>query len=254
MLRIQITNNLLRLFKYNYSMNWTSYAVSHPGNKRKFNQDAYFCHDQHGIWAIADGMGGHEAGDVASQTIIQSLANLAQSGAENNSLMNITSLLEDVNQQLFAQNQANDRMVGSTIALVQVDNNICHCLWVGDSRIYLYRQQQFAQISSDHSYVQQLVDNGEITAKQAKTHQKRNVLTRAIGSAEELSFDTKNITVYANDKILICSDGLYSEVSTEEITAILEYSSAQTACENLLNLCLSRQANDNVSFVLVEIK
>lgn len=234
-------------------MNWKSHAVSHPGNKRKYNQDAYFCHDNNGLWAVADGMGGHEAGEVASQTIVQSLANLAQSGRENNSVPNITSILEDVNQQLFSQNSANERIAGSTVALVQTINNHCTCLWAGDSRIYLYREGELQQISSDHSYVQELINQGKISIDEAVTHKHRNVITRAIGVHEELSFDVKQLELQSNDILLICSDGLYNEIANNEIAAILEYADLKHATKNLLELCLSREAGDNVSFVLVGV-
>lgn len=232
-------------------MNWISHAVSHPGNKRKYNQDAYFCHDHNGLWAVADGMGGHEAGEVASQTIVQSLANLAQSGRENSNVPNITSILEDVNQQLFSQNSANERIAGSTVAIVRTADNHCTCLWAGDSRIYLYREGKLQQISSDHSYVQELINQGKISIDEATTHKHRNVITRAIGVHAELSFDVKHIELQDNDKILICSDGLYNEIANNEIAAILEYANLKRATKDLLDLCLSREAGDNVSFVLV---
>lgn len=233
-------------------MNWISHAVSHPGNKRTYNQDAYFCHDDNRLWAIADGMGGHEAGEIASQTIIQSLANLAQSGRENSNILNITSILEDVNQQLFHLNHTAERTAGSTIAVVQVENEQCTCLWAGDSRIYLFRDGQLQQLSLDHSYVQELINRGELSAVEAATHKQRNIITRAIGVSEQLQFDCKKIDLQANDKILLCSDGLYNEVGNEEIAAILQYSTLETASKILLDLCLSREANDNISFILVE--
>lgn len=232
-------------------MNWISHAVSHPGNKRKYNQDAYFCHDNNGLWAVADGMGGHEAGEVASQTIVQSLANLAQSGRENSNIRNITSILEDVNQQLFSQNSANERIAGSTVAIVRTTDNQCTCLWAGDSRIYLYRQGELQQLSSDHSVVQELINQGKLSIAEAATHKYRNVITRAIGVHQELAFDVKEINLQAHDKILICSDGLYNEIDNNEIAAILEYADLKHASKNLLDLCLSREAGDNVSFILV---
>lgn len=234
-------------------MNWRSHAITHPGNRRHYNQDAYFCHDQNGVWAVADGMGGHEAGEIASQTIVQSLANLTQSGLQNSHTLNITSILEDVNQQLYQQNSANDRMVGSTVAMVRADKEQCTCLWAGDSRIYLYRAQQLQQLSVDHSYVQELINQGQLTATDAQTHQQRNVITRAIGVNEQLDIESKQLKLLPHDILLLCSDGLYNEVADEEIAAILEYATPPTAMKNLLDLCLSREAKDNISFVIVEV-
>jgi serine/threonine protein phosphatase PrpC len=214
-------------------MNWTSHAISHPGNRRKYNQDAYFCHDKNGVWAIADGMGGHEAGEIASQTIVQSLANLTQSGAHNSHILNITSILEDVNQQLYRQNSANERMVGSTIAMVQANQNNCTCLWAGDSRIYHYRDQHLQQLSVDHSYVQELINQGELSIADAESHAQRNVITRAIGVSENLDIEAKQFELQTNDLLLICSDGLYNEVAEAEIAAILEYSKPADAIKRL---------------------
>lgn len=235
-------------------MNWTSHAFTHPGNLRNANQDAYYCHDQHGLWVVADGMGGHEAGEIASQTIMQSLANLTQSGAANTTLPNITSMLEDVNDQLFAQNTEHQRLVGSTIAMVQASNNECICLWAGDSRIYRLRHGQLEQVSVDHSYVQELINQGELSAEDAAHHKNKNVITRAIGVAAELHVDVKNIDVQVGDVLLLCSDGLYNEIEAAELAAILAFSSAKKAAQQLLELCLSREAKDNVSFVIVEVQ
>ena len=234
-------------------MNWISYAVSHPGNVRTHNQDAYYCHDENGLWAIADGMGGHSAGDIASQTIIQALDNLSKGGASNTNIFTLTSILEDVNEQLVKQNIEHDRMTGSTIAVVFANDKNCTCLWAGDSRIYLYRNERLLQLSTDHSQLQELIAQGELTVEQAKEY-KNNVLTRAIGADADLKFDYKEFMLVANDKLLICSDGLYNEIDRAEIAAILEYTAASKVADELLKLCLARTAKDNISIILVDIK
>jgi serine/threonine protein phosphatase PrpC len=234
-------------------MNWISYAVSHAGNIRSNNQDAYYRHDQNGLWAIADGMGGHSAGDIASQTIIQSLDNLSKGGASNTNILTLTSILEDVNEQLVKQNIEHNRIAGSTIAVVFANDKNCTCLWAGDSRIYLYRNQRLLQLSTDHSQLQELITQGQITAEDAK-HYKNNVLTRAIGADADLKFDYKEFMLESYDKLLICSDGLYNELERSEISAILEYTPAAQAPEALLKLCLARTAKDNITILLVDIK
>ena len=234
-------------------MNWISYAVSHAGNVRSSNQDAYYRHDQNGLWALADGMGGHSAGDIASQTIIQALANLSSAGASNTNIFTITSILEDVNEQLVKQNIEHNRMTGSTIAVVFASGKNCTCLWAGDSRIYLYRNQRLLQLSTDHSQLQEMIAHGEITPEQAKDY-KNNVLTRAIGADVDLKFDYKEFMLEPGDKLLLCSDGLYNEIERSEIAAILEYTSAAKVPDELLKLCLARTAKDNVSIILVDIK
>lgn len=233
-------------------MNWTSYAISHAGNVRNNNQDAFYRNDENGLWAIADGMGGHSAGDIASQTIITALANLSKGGASNTNIFTLTSILEDVNEQLVAQNTEHDRMAGSTIAVVFANEKNCTCLWAGDTRIYLYRQQRLLQLSTDHSQLQELLAQGEITPEQAK-HYKNNVLTRAIGADANLKFDYKEFILEEGDKLLLCSDGLYNEIERAEIAAILEYTPTAQVTEKLLQLCLARTAKDNITIVLVDI-
>lgn len=234
-------------------MNIFSYAITHPGNKRQYNQDAYFCDDKNGLWAIADGMGGHDAGDIASQTIIQSIANLAQTGQMNLDILTITSILEDVNEQIFTQNVEHQRMMGSTIALVYAEDKNAICLWAGDSRVYLLRDNHLLQLSTDHSYIQELKNSGTYL-DQATTNKKNNIITRAIGASAELKCDYRELQLEADDKLLICSDGLYNEMSNEEIGAILQYSAdIQTAGKNLLDVCLSREAKDNIGLIVLEV-
>jgi serine/threonine protein phosphatase PrpC len=233
-------------------MHWTSHAESHTGNKRKNNQDAYYTHDKNGLWVIADGMGGYEAGEITSQTITQSLANLAQTGQANTDILTVTSILEDVNEQLVAQNTANNRIVGSTVAAAFMEQDTCTCLWAGDSRIYLFRDSNLVQLSLDHSYVEELIQNGEIDRADADKHSKSNVITRAIGVAESLTFDYKEIELLPGDRLLLCSDGLYGEISPSEIATILEFNpEPKKAVTQLLDLTLSREAKDNVNIIIV---
>ena len=233
-------------------MNWTSYAVSHAGNIRTTNQDAYYRQDRLGLWAVADGMGGHAAGDVASQTIVQALDNLSNAGASNINILTLTSILEDVNEQLVMQNIEHNRMTGSTIAAVFANDKNCTCLWAGDSRIYLYRQQHLLQLSTDHSQLQELITQGQLSVEEAK-HYKNNVLTRAIGADADLKFDYREFILEAGDKLLLCSDGLYNEIERSEIIAILEYTPAHEIANKLLKLCLAREAKDNISIILINI-
>ena len=232
-------------------MNWKSYAVSDTGNKRAINQDAYFCHDNHGVWLVADGMGGHEDGEIASQTIVQSIANLCESGKDNIRTTNITSMLEDVNQQIHHQNIALNRTVGSTIAMVMMNEDSFSYLWAGDSRIYLYRDKSLEQITTDHSYIQELLKLNKIAQNDAKHHKQRNLITRAIGIDKTIELESGTHDLQTGDKLLICTDGLYSELSSQEIATILEHDAPNAAAINLKKVCLSREASDNVSFIII---
>ena len=140
-------------------------AKSDKGKVRASNQDSGYSGNN--LFIVADGMGGHSAGDIASQTIITALANLSKGGASNTNIFTLTSILEDVNEQLVAQNVEHERMAGSTIAVAFATGKNCTCLWAGDTRIYLYRRQRLLQLSTDHSQLQELLAQGEITPEQA---------------------------------------------------------------------------------------
>lgn len=234
---------------------WTSAERSHVGMVRTINEDACLARPDLGLWAVADGMGGHEAGDVASQMIVDTLGQLEPPTDWDSFLNAVRQGLCEVNQHLREQSaqRYQNRTIGSTVVVLLLRDTLSACLWVGDSRIYRLRDGQLQQITRDHSHVQELVDQGLISAAEAHRHPLANVITRAVGSAEELQVDQVIDTLQTEDTFLLCSDGLNKAVSDEEIAHFLTQSNGQCeeAVKALIHLALMREANDNVTTVMV---
>ena len=254
---------------------WISAAVTHRGKVRLVNEDSILAKDSEGIWAVADGMGGHAAGDYASQCIVQRLSNLELSNTDNEKTAElIDEQLNQINELLI--DYARDQKfytVGSTLAALSLNKSgmgLVH--WAGDSRVYELSSQGLIQLTKDHSLVQELVDMGEISEEQALNYPSKNVITRAVGAGERLCSGCLLVYIDEPKVYLICSDGLTNEVELSEIQKLLtkllveqisgplksaaldEQTVRQTLDQNaqqLLDQVLRTPANDNVSFVLV---
>lgn len=236
---------------------WSSAGRSHVGMVRAINEDACLVLPEVGLWAVADGMGGHEAGDIASQMIVETLQRIAPPSAWDNFLESARESLRDVNLRLREESaqRYQHRTIGSTVAVLLIHGDRCACLWVGDSRIYRMRDGQLQQLTRDHSHVQELVDQGLISSEDAHRHPLANVITRAVGSADDLLIDEAVYPIRAGDTFLLCSDGLNKTVSDEEIARLLAHSNdnCQEAVKAFIHLALMRDASDNVTTVVVHV-
>lgn len=235
-------------------LKWRSFARTDVGLRRTCNEDAVLDWPQAGIWAIADGMGGHQAGDVASRMIVQALSKLELSGDLEESIKKASACLKQVNDDLrdLAESQFNKQIVGSTVvALVAGDKGFA-CLWAGDSRLYRLRDGQLAQLTVDHCQHPVYPIDCMITTD--KFLKQSNVITRAIGAADDLVLDCETIDAQPGDIYLLCSDGLDKEVSFQEIEAVLNANTLEGSVQALVDLTLQRGARDNVSVIVVEIE
>jgi protein phosphatase len=224
------------------------------GGKRKINEDSLLARPDAGLWVVADGMGGHAAGDVASNAVIFPLHDIQPP----EDLPDFVDFIEDtfmsVNQQLrdYANNELGGRTVGSTVVSLLLTQRVGVCLWAGDSRLYRLRGGQLSRLSRDHSAVQEMVEAGAITQAEADSHPKSNVITRAVGGAEFLFVDCAVFAPEAGDKYLLCSDGLYNEVMDDTIRRKLALEPEEaTAC--LLEEALNNGGRDNVSLIVVAV-
>jgi serine/threonine protein phosphatase PrpC len=236
-------------------MQQTSHAQSHRGTVRKVNEDAYLELPCHGIWVVADGMGGHAAGDVASQLIIDKVQRVVErTSPEDMSDDILVEALQDANQQLLrmSETEFSGQCVGSTVVILFIKNNSSHLLWAGDSRAYLLRNQQLSQVTKDHSQVNEMVDEGLLKPEDAETHPLANVITRAVGVAEYLDIEIKMYDLQHDDVFLLCSDGLNKEVSDTEIEQALCSGSIIDSGMALMHASLVRNARDNVTCILVK--
>ena len=237
------------------AFHFLSAACTDTGTVRKVNEDALLERADIGLWVVADGMGGHRAGDYASGLIVRALDGLHGPINAASLLSEARSRLTQVNRRLRAESaSASGQTIGSTVVVLLVSARHYCCLWAGDSRIYLLRDRQIAQLTHDHSHVQELVDRGLLTPAEARNHPQGNVVTRAVGADDELKLDKINARAHAHDVFLLCSDGLTKELTDDEIARALEAYPVDQAVRALVQMALTRGASDNVTAVLVELQ
>lgn len=235
-------------------LTFKSSSATHVGMVRKLNEDSFISRDEVGLWAVADGMGGHQAGDVASQQVVKSLATVPN-------CPDIVALLDATRTAIRAANSAllgmagqydRDRVPGSTVVALVMHGDQAAVTWAGDSRIYRLRNGRAEQVSRDHSHVQELLNQHLISPEEAEHHPMSNVITRAIGIEDPVELETLKLELQEGDRFLLCSDGLSRLVSLEEIAQLLQTRQLEEAVHSLLHTALVRGAPDNVTIVSVE--
>ncbi|WP_333874581.1 PP2C family protein-serine/threonine phosphatase [Methylobacter sp.] len=232
---------------------WNSYGLTHIGKKRKINQDAFLNLPNKQLWVVADGMGGHKAGEVASASIINSLEALIPEQTIGSTVKKIYSALLKVNQKLLnlAAEGGDNEIIGSTVVILLVCHQYCVYLWSGDSRIYIFRKGVLKQISRDHNNKSRLLAEGS-SIKEVKAYPFSQILTHAIGGEENLYLDAQIQEIRDGDIFLLCSDGLNKEVCDTEIESILKKASIEESLIQLIELALEREAQDNISIILTQ--
>lgn len=224
------------------------------GCVRKLNEDAFLDGAPAQLWAVADGMGGHDSGDYASAHIIERLSRIT--GADSTYALRtiVARELQQANEELLRQSSQLERSrMGATVAVLGARNGYYSCTWAGDSRIYLLRRGRLRRLTSDHSLVQSLVDAGEITPAEARHHARSHVVTRAVGAGRDLQLETTNGELRAGDRFLLCTDGLTSVLSDAQILELLQDANLCAAVEALVNATLASGAPDNVTAVAIDV-
>lgn len=213
---------------------------THKGTSRAENQDAVLCAPHHGLWVVADGMGGHAHGQYASQTIIRTIAQITeQLPASTKPIDLLSEALAHANRDILnhAHSLGPNQIVGSTVVILFLHEDQYHILWAGDSRCYLLREETLSALTQDH----------------ADPHA-NNVLTNAVGVNPDLMIDYQNGILYEEDYFLLCSDGLYNIFDDRKLETELRQSTPPlTHCEGLLSQALKTGANDNLSAILIKI-
>jgi protein phosphatase len=219
------------------------------GRVRERNEDSFLAEPP--LFAIADGMGGHRGGAVASELALEKVEELSRAGKAT-----LTDMVRSANRAVFERSMS-DRSVtgmGTTLTAVQVDDTGAHLAHVGDSRAYLLRAGALRQLTDDHTLVNRMVRAGEITREEADIHPHRNVLTRVVGTEPEVDVDVDDIPVMDGDRILLCSDGLTNMVSEDQIQAILEATPApQETADRLIKAANRAGGVDNITVVVLGI-
>jgi serine/threonine-protein phosphatase Stp1 len=235
-------------------LKYGAYAGTHVGLVRKVNEDAVLDLSDVGLWAVADGVGGADAGDRASKLIVDSLSNLRSPQSAAGFFHDVRQLLEMVNHRLRTEAAADgeDRVIASTVVCLLFFEGWFCCVWAGDSRIYRMHEDRFEQITHDHSEVQSLVDYGLISSEEARTHPSANIITRAVGAEDALQLDAVQGEIEPGDAFLLCSDGLTKVVEDWEIGATLSALSPIETVQRLIEMTLDRGAPDNVSVAAIK--
>ena len=237
------------------SLTWRSFACTDVGAVRKINEDSMLARPERGLWAVADGMGGHSAGDRASQLVVARLDALEMPDALSQAIDAVDDALVASNTALRELAQAeHKRTIGCTAAAMVIRGRHAAMLWTGDSRVYRHRPGEgLSQLTQDHAMVEQLVTQGVLTRAEAENHPQANLITRAVGAADVLFVDVELFELTPGDVLMICSDGLYKEVDNKEIGELLADESNEDAARALVDLALSRRARDNTTVIVVRI-
>ncbi len=233
---------------------WRSCADTDVGTVREVNEDAVLSMTAKGVWAVADGMGGHEVGDVASNMIVRALEEVEDQRSLNEIVDAVEDCLIDVNHRMleYADIMLDNRTIGSTIVTLIIRGRVGVCLWVGDSRLYRFRNNELLQLSRDHSQIEELVQQGYLKPEDAKYHPDSNVITRAIGVGAEVYVDINVFGTQIGDTFLLCSDGLYNAVEQDDIMNCMNKQDVEQGTDELLSKALSNGATDNVSLIIVK--
>jgi serine/threonine protein phosphatase PrpC len=235
---------------------WESAGRTDPGKVREVNEDSFLDRCEDRLWLVADGMGGHSAGDVASKTIADLFADIDLSGSLGDLADRVESALLEANARLrqLALSSPTQTTIGATAVVLLARGNYFLVCWVGDSRIYRLRQGRLQQITQDHSQVEELVTRGLLRPEEAENHPASNVVTRAVGATNELFVDMDYGDTRPGDRFLLCSDGLTKELTNLEIRSILDRdASADEMCSALIAMALQRGARDNVTAVVSRV-
>ncbi len=228
-----------------------SSALTHQGRVRQQNQDAYCIRERDSLWAVADGMGGHEGGEWASAKLVEELDRVEVPADLDAAGDAVAAAIRAANLATVEEAGRRGRQMGSTIVALVVHDQRYALLWVGDSRAYLLRDGKLEQLSRDHTQVQEMVDRGVMRPEDVAGHPMGHILSRAVGVRTEIEIDRATGDVLPGDVFLLCSDGLHGYVGETEIQRLMGRGSPARALDRLIALTLENGAPDNVTGVAV---
>jgi len=231
-----------------------SWSVTHQGAVRDHNEDAFVDRPEIGLWAVADGAGGHQAGELASAMIKQELERIPEGLAAGETIGRVRQAIAGTHDALVAEaaRRGPGTMIASTVAVLLAHQEYFACLWAGDSRIYLMRDGALHQLTRDHSLVQDMVDAGVVRPEDAEGHPRANVITRAVGAdGDPPELEKLTDRILPGDRFLLCSDGLFKALPAHDVAALMDRSEPSPA-QALIDAALRARATDNVTAVAVE--
>ncbi len=237
-------------------LSWRSHGITNVGKVRKLNEDSMLERPEIGLWLVADGMGGHSAGDVASQMIVENLKKIHEGISLDRYIDAVEDRLLKVNAKLLEKSRETTKRntIGSTVVVMVAYQNYCVFVWAGDSRLYRLRDNELRQMTTDHSQVELYVEQGLISREEAAVHPHGNMITRAVGATDDLYLDMDIQSMRSGDRYLLCSDGLTKHLVDFEIEDILrDEGDTEEICTELVELTLERGAGDNVTAIVVDV-
>ena len=231
-------------------------VLSDIGNYRSINQDSvgYIEDDDKKLYIIADGMGGHNAGEVASKIAVDSTIEYIKNSSSNENLDKGKMFIDSIkyaNIKIYDEALKDERLMGmgTTITACYIEGSHMLIANVGDSSCYVVSSSQIKKITKDHSLVQQLIDNGSITEEEAVSHPNKNIITRALGIKKDVDVDLYRMEISSDMKVVLCTDGLTNYVTKDEIFNIVNNNNNKKACEKLIELSKRKNGRDNISVI-----
>lgn len=230
-------------------------GLSDPGLKRERNEDSALIDNVQCFWLVADGMGGHENGALASQTAVQGFRALQMPAEFSDAVQAAATRMHEVNDRLVRlRAESGVVQMGTTAVALLIRGHRFAVIWVGDSRAYIWRRGGLFQLSSDHTHVQDLVDQGILSPAEAKGHPMGHVLTRALGVQDTVQVDIVEDTIEVGDRFLLCSDGLSGPVDDDAIRELVGSGTPEAVCAALIDAAHAYGAPDNVTAIVVEAR
>lgn len=238
-----------------------AYAQTDVGMKRSINQDYMYCSETsvgsfRNLFIVADGMGGHKAGDKASKLCVKTMMECVEKSEHKTPVMTFEDAVQMTNEAIYEQAQSNTAYegMGTTMVACTFEEKTMYVANIGDSRLYLLRDK-IRQITDDHSFVEELVKNGKLTESEARIHPQKNIITRALGINEKVHADYFEIEVECGDVVLMCSDGLSNMLDDDDIEYIIKHSDdLQQAGEKLVSEANKSGGDDNITVLLVRVE
>lgn len=223
--------------------------LTHPGKVRSDNEDHVLARSEEGLWAVADGMGGHSNGKWSSKTIVNALDTVLLPADFDEAAKAAAGAVHKANERIWLK--AGGQPMGSTVVVLLLRDHRFAVFWAGDSRCYLLRGGKLYQLTVDHSQVQEMVASGRLTPEEAENHPMSHVLSRAVGVGPHLELDAVSDEARVGDVFLVCSDGLTRVIPDDELAMLLTKGNPGAAADALVATCLERGAPDNVSVAVV---
>lgn len=229
-------------------------ATSHVGKVRKTNEDSVLALPEQRIWVVSDGMGGHSAGDFASQTVCNSVAMIDPDLGPSETMRALRTALERAHQAILEEAEHRGTgTIGATVVTFMVADGHFAAFWAGDSRLYRLQSGHIELLTTDHSLVASFVESGQMGWDEAQLHPQSNTITRAVGVGEELELDKIRGELFPGDRFLLCSDGLTKYATFDMLERVLKREPIETVADTLLQIALDGGGADNVSIIVIDV-